>query len=178
MSPVLVLLPALFCALLFGVAGLGKLSRRPYYTALIGEWLSLRADAARRLAMSLGLVELGIALALCVDRTRPLGAAAAVALLLAYLAATAWALRRGRSDLDCGCGGSASRQNIHPRLLLRNLALALVAATPLVLPQPLAVAPLELTLALVAALVFHLLYTGLESLPSRADRLPIAGGRR
>ncbi|MGQ0698245.1 MAG: MauE/DoxX family redox-associated membrane protein [Panacagrimonas sp.] len=178
MNPVLVLLPALFCALLFGVSGLGKLRRQPYYTALIGAWLPLELSAARGLAITLGLVEVGIALALSLEATRQSGAAAAVALLLAYLAGLASALQRGRTDLDCGCGGSVGQQKIHSRLLARNLALALVAAMPLLLPRPSRIAPLELALALVAAVVFYLLYAGLEALPVHRQRLTTAGGRR
>lgn len=174
---VLVLLSSLFCALLFGVSGLRKLGRRIYYARLVDTWLPFGPVAARALATGLGGVEIGIALALCLNSTRVAGAVAAVALLLIYLAGLASALLRGRSDLDCGCGGSKADERIGWNLVLRNLLLALLAATPLLFPTTARFEVSELALALIAAIVFQLLYAGLEALPARGGRGILAGGR-
>jgi len=170
MTTVLVLLPALFCGLLFGVSGLVKLGRPAYYTSLIGAWLPLTPAASQGLALALGLFEIVVAVALSLDATRELGAAAAVALLLAYLAALAWQLRRGHTHLACGCGGPPGRQKIHRGLLARNLGLAGVAAMPLLAPDPAPVTPSTFALALGAAMVFQFLYAALEAMPTQTMR--------
>ena len=170
MNIVPVLLPALFCAMLFGSSGLGKLVRPAYYSGLIGTWLPLQPAMARALAFVLGLTELAVALALTRASTLRGASAAAVTLLLVYFAILAWLLYRGRTDLDCGCGGSAGRQKIRGRLLVRNLALAAFAATPLFAPFPASFTPAQVVLALAAALVFQILYAAHEALPSHAVR--------
>ena len=58
------------------------------------------------------MLEVAVAIGLCLAGTRPFAAALAIVVLLTYAAAIAVNLGRGRRDLACGCGGPNDRRPI------------------------------------------------------------------
>jgi hypothetical protein len=88
--------------------------------------------------------------------TRRLGACAAAVQLILFAAAMAINLRRGRSSIDCGCFGSRLRQGISAWMVVRNLALALLALGLLlpVRPRELTVLDIATAVAVIATLTF------------------------
>lgn len=118
-------------ALLFAGAALHKLRGPGAFREALAGFGLLPARAVRPAAAVLVAGEAAVVLALLV---RPaLGGAGAACLLLLYAGAMALALARGRGGVDCGCGGPAGGQALTRGLVVRNLALTLVAL-PLLAP--------------------------------------------
>ncbi len=100
----------------------------------------------------------------------------AAALFVVFAAAMAINIRRGRSHIDCGCGRSQLRQSLSPALVVRNLALAVLAALHALVPaEPAGLA--DLALAAAAGLCLFLLVLLFNALSALAAS-PLASGRR
>lgn len=142
----------LLLAAMFAAAGLTKLAD------LAGSRAAIRAfGLPLRMAAPLGLMiplaEIAIGLALIPASSARAAAVAAVALLTAYGAAIAIALLRGRKP-DCHCFGRLYSAPAGVGTLLRNLALAVVAA--LVVLEP-ASKPSAVELAVAGAIAIVVL---------------------
>lgn len=123
---VLVLLARLGLAAVFAVAAAAKLADRTAFAETL-ERFRLPPVAAPAVPAA----ELAAALLLLVPGCARVGAAAALVLLALFTAAIAATLRRGEQP-DCGCFGASSRTPVGPGTIVRNGALAAVAAVVLV----------------------------------------------
>lgn len=96
---------------------------------------------------------------------------AAAALLLGYGAAIGINLIRGRRDIDCGCTGPATRQLISGWLLVRNVALALVALLGTVTSSVRELQIQDWALIGLSLVAFMSLYAAINQLMANAPRL-------
>ncbi len=110
-------------ALVFLLAGIGKLFDRSATTQHIERYGLLPLAVARLTAAVLPVVELAIAASLLTGFGGRLGATLALALLMLFSLAQTIVLVRGREVL-CGCFGSLSAQPVRWRHVLNNLVLA------------------------------------------------------
>ncbi len=86
------------------------------------------------LALALPVLETCIALALLTGVHVRGAATLACVLLVAFIIGMAQAIARG-IDLDCGCFGAALEARVSGWTIARNVALLVLAAIPLVLPD-------------------------------------------
>lgn len=116
----------LVLAAVFAVAAVGKLRDRERSATSLAEFgvPALLADPA---SIGLPAVELLVAVGLLLAPTARAGAIAALALLVAFTAAVALAVRRGQQPA-CHCFGSLGSQPVGGPVILRNAALAVIAA--------------------------------------------------
>lgn len=124
-DPLLQLVIAAALALLLATAALHKRGEPARFRAQLEAYDILPESSLGAMAAALPWAELGIAVLLLPAMTRGGAGIAAALLLLAYAGGMGVNLWRGRADIDCGCGGAA--QPLSWSLVLRNLALALVA---------------------------------------------------
>lgn len=128
--PVLHAVCAWSLALLLAVAASHKARDLHVFAAILWNYGLLPAVLVKPAAAMLVLVETCTAALLCAAPFSPsasfLGGAAAAGLMLIYGFAIAVNLLRGRTDMNCGCDGAEREQPLHPRLVLRNLFLAVV----------------------------------------------------
>ncbi|HEY0342974.1 MAG TPA: MauE/DoxX family redox-associated membrane protein [Steroidobacteraceae bacterium] len=157
LDPAVGLLLVATFALLFGSAAVHKLRDWRRFDEIFSAYGLVPAISRWRLSWLVPVLELGAAVGLLVDASRPFAVVVGMLLLLAYAAAIGVNLRRGRRDLACGCGGPDERRPIAPWMVWRNILLALgLAGTlarwtgrPLVLTDAVTVTFGLLTLALV-----------------------------
>ncbi|WP_035692896.1 MauE/DoxX family redox-associated membrane protein [Azospirillum halopraeferens] len=134
-----------FTTLLFARAALHKLWDFTAFTGYVADYRLVPDGLSRAAAMTALGAELLCVAALVVPGGQAAGSLLAVALLLGYAAAMGVNLLRGRDRIECGCGGAV--QPLGRGLLVRNGALAAVAAVglggaPYALPAGAAVATL------------------------------------
>ena len=122
-------------ALVFLVAGAGKLGHREELEGVIANYRVLPRPLAGALSYVLGPVEVLIGLALLGGAiASPVAELAAAAVLLVFAGAMGINLLRGRSHIDCGCFRGTLRQTLRRALVVRNVVLAAAAALCAVLP--------------------------------------------
>jgi len=112
-------------AAVFLVAGAAKLSDRGSFETVVGGF-GVAPPVASRLAVVLPVAELAVGVGLLVPPLAPFAAYAALALLVVFSAAVA--ASPGAPVEDCGCFGSVAHGSTGTRLLVRNAALAGLAA--------------------------------------------------
>ena len=140
MLDVITLAATLLIAWIFINTAVHKLADPSYIAGVIKRQVPWLAESTSRITgVVLGVVEGLVAVAILVPVTRLAGASVALGLLTLYALMMVTQLLRGRTDLDCGCSGPARRQNISRKLVVRNIALMLIAA--LVVLQSVAVEP-------------------------------------
>jgi peroxiredoxin len=120
------LVARLVLALVFAVAGLTKLVDRNGTARAMREF-GLPRPLAAPAGVLLPLAELAVAVALLLARAAWLGAIGALALLLLFIAGIAVNLARGRKP-DCHCFGQLASEPIGMGTVVRNVALAAIAA--------------------------------------------------
>jgi hypothetical protein len=120
------LIARLLLSAVFLVAAVGKLADRQGSREVIADFGVPKVLAAP-VALVLPFVELAISFLLVPDATSRWGAAAALGMLLLFIAGMAISLARGRQP-DCHCFGQLSSAPVGRSTLLRNGALAGVAA--------------------------------------------------
>src|SRR4051812_38056089 len=120
--PVATLLFRIGLAVVFAVAGAGKLADREGARNAAVDFGAPEALAGP-LAVAIPLAELAVAVLLLFPSTAGLGAVGAVALLTLFSAAIALALARGRAP-DCHCFGQLHSEPAGPMALARNGLLA------------------------------------------------------
>ena len=121
----LILVVRLVLAVVFAVAGLGKLLDRVGSRQALRDF-GLPATLASPLATVLPLAELAVALALIPASTAWWGALGALALLLSFLFGIAFNLRRGRTPA-CHCFGRLHSTPAGMSTLVRNALFAVLA---------------------------------------------------
>jgi thiol-disulfide isomerase/thioredoxin len=127
----LVLALQVFLAAVFATAGGTKLLDRAGSRAALLDF-GVPAGVAPAASLALPLAELATAILLLVRPLGRVGAAAALLLLLAFIAAISRQLAQGRAP-DCHCFGQLHSAPAGPSTLVRNGALAAVAAAVAVL---------------------------------------------
>jgi hypothetical protein len=156
MDPLLELTVAWALAVLFAASAAHKLAALGEWPGVVRNYRLLPEALATAAAGALLIAGVLTAGALLWPATRRIGACAAAAQLLVFAAAIAINLRRGRTSIDCGCFGSRLRQGISAWMVVRNLALVLLALG-LLLPataRELTALDLATALAVVATLAF------------------------
>jgi thiol-disulfide isomerase/thioredoxin/uncharacterized membrane protein YphA (DoxX/SURF4 family) len=121
----LVLVVQLILAAVFAVAGISKLGDRASFRQAMSDF-GVPAPLVPAAAVLLPLAELAVALAL-LSRYAWHGAAGALALLLVFIAGIGYNLARGRHP-DCRCFGQLQSKPVGASTLIRNVALAGLAA--------------------------------------------------
>ena len=119
------LVARLALALVFTVAGAGKLANRTATRETIIAF-GVPTRVARRSAALLPVAELLAALGLLVQQSARWGAVLAAALLAVFIAGIGQALKQGRTP-ECNCFGQLSEAEIGPPTLARNALLLAVS---------------------------------------------------
>ena len=125
-DPALSAIVALGAALLFAAAVLHKLADWPRFRTALVDYRIAPAWLAPGLAIAVVALEIAAVALLPLPATRPAGALIAASLLATYAAGMGVNLRRGRTSIDCGCFGPGARNPIGPRMVIRNLLLAVL----------------------------------------------------
>ncbi len=126
-DPVADLALRLALAAVLAIAAFHKLRDRATFEAQLAAYALLPEGLVHPMSRALPLIE-GAAALFLVARSEH-AALLSAAIFIAYAGAIGINLARGRRDIDCGCGGPGRKQMLHPTLVLRNLVLAIVAAT-------------------------------------------------
>jgi uncharacterized membrane protein YphA (DoxX/SURF4 family) len=127
-DPALALLIAIAFAVLYAQAAWHKLRAPAEFAAVLEAYALLPESAVPVVARALPVVELAIAMALCLPGSSRPAATAAAALLLLYALAMGINLARGRYELDCGCLGPYRRRRVSTWMVARNIVLATTVA--------------------------------------------------
>jgi hypothetical protein len=98
------------------------------FAGVIANYRLLPESLIAPVAYLLPPAEALLALALAADLGSAWASTTAAALLLVFAVAMSINLRRGRRSIDCGCFQSALKQTLSWRLVVRNIALAALAA--------------------------------------------------
>jgi methylamine dehydrogenase accessory protein MauD len=122
----LALIARLLLIVIFSLAAVGKLADREGSRKAVADF-GVPNGLAAPVALVLPFAELAIALLLIPGATARWGAAAALGMLALFIAGMAISLARGRRP-ECHCFGQLSSAPISKSTLLRNGALAAVAA--------------------------------------------------
>ena len=159
--------------LVFLTGGWSKLRARETFEGVVYNYRLLPGFAVAPVSYLLPLTELAIGLGLAFAVARPYAAVGAVLLLAVFNIAIAINVRRGRREIDCGCLSSELKQRLSGGLIVRNLALMILAAwLAWGVPQTGAAVWLDWLVGLAAALVAVFVYMGATVLAaqSRASR--------
>jgi hypothetical protein len=128
MDPVAIVTLRAALALLFTLAATHKLRDMETFRGAVAGYRLLPAPFIRPAAVALASAELAAAALLVASPGWPAaGPLLAAALFLLYAGAIAVNLAVGRRDIDCGCAGPGARRPISGWLVVRNVALAIVA---------------------------------------------------
>ncbi len=118
-------------AILLASAGAHKLRDLRRFDEIFAAYGVIPGIAKLRLSRLLPILEIGLAVGILVNESRPFAGVAVIALVLGYAAAIEINLRRGRRDLACGCGGPDDRRPIAPWMVWRNIVVSVAAALSL-----------------------------------------------
>jgi hypothetical protein len=149
---------ALALATLLAASAVHKLLAWSEWPDVVRNFRLLPDGLARVAAGTIVCAEALTAGALLWAPTRHAGGGAAAALLATYAAALWINVRRGRTSIDCGCFGSRLRHGISAWLVVRNIALVLLALTLLLPTRTRSLSPAEFALALAFVLTLAFLY--------------------
>ncbi len=177
-DPAIGLLLVAAVALLFASASAHKLRDLRRFDEIFAAYRVLTPLARWHLPRAIPFMELAVAAALLLDRSRPYAAVAGACLLAIYAAAITVNLRRGRRDLACGCGGPDDRRPIAPWMVWRNVVLALALSAAL---APWTARPLNFTDAVTVifgVLTLALIYLCIDQLMGYLLRSPQLRGSR
>jgi hypothetical protein len=134
MDPLYQLTIAFALATLLGAAAAQKCWAWSEWPGVLRNFRLLPEAVVGVAAVAVPAAEFASAAALLWPPLRAGGAIGAALLLLLFAAALGQNLRRGRTRIDCGCFGSRLSQGISRWMVVRNLALAGLAAS-LLLPS-------------------------------------------
>ena len=146
------------------------------FAALTAEYRLLpkwTVDVAARIIVA---CEASAVLALSVPTLERSGSAIAVTMFLFYGAAMTSNMLMGRTDIDCGCGSPA--RGLTWQMVIRNLALAGIAALPLVSRGKSLLSADERVLTAAAAIPFFLCFVLVEQILVNSARKVAAARRR
>lgn len=114
-----------FFSLLWAVAATHKLLDWPLFREQLNDYHLLPPRTLLPVALVLLMLEILTCITWLVPAWRLPAVALSTFISMLYAAAMGTNLVRGRRSLDCGCGGAP--QAVRPALVMRNLALALLA---------------------------------------------------
>lgn len=117
---------AAYIGLVFVQAAWHKLSNFDSFTGFVIDYQIVPEWAVAEVSRGIIAAEMLVTLALVVPGKHCYGACLAITMLLVYTAAMTTNIVRGRTRLECGCGGAP--QLLSWTLVVRNVALAGVAA--------------------------------------------------
>lgn len=110
-------------AVIFLAAGVSKLRALDTFEGVVHNFRLLPESAARPVAYTLPIVELGVAMALLIPMSRTYAAWLVAGLLGVFTLAVVINLLRGRREIDCGCFSSELKQKLSWWLVSRNVVL-------------------------------------------------------
>lgn len=177
LDPVLVTASSTALAALLAGAASHKLRDWRAFNAIVRAYQLLPAPWAPAATASLALAELALALALLLPAWRATAALGVVVLMALYAGAIGLNLWRGRRDIDCGCSGPGAAQPLRPLLLLRNLAIALLAGLAALPAAERALGALDTFVVIAAAAVALLIHVAVDGLLANQPRLAKMTGR-
>ena len=112
--------------LIFMSAGAQKVLHWQEFRGVVAAYRLLPASGAGVVATIIAPLEIFLGVASILHLGMPLTAFAASAMLTLFAAAMAINIARGRTAIDCGCFQTALRQELEWRLVIRNMACALI----------------------------------------------------
>jgi hypothetical protein len=127
-EPHIVLFARTTVGLILLIAGIAKIGDRHQVADMIRNYQLLPSDMTKLLGLALPLVEIAIAVSLLAGVLMPWSALAAISLFLLFSGAVAINLLRGRREIACGCFGTSEEQHLSWLIVVRNIALAGLAA--------------------------------------------------
>lgn len=137
-DPSIGLFARIVTGLILLTAGIAKIGRnRRQMVEVVRGFELLPEHTTRFVGIALPWVELVIACALLSGVFMPWSALAASSLFFLFGAAITINLLRGRRNIDCGCFGPSTQGHLTWALVVRNIALALLATLAMGLPTPL-----------------------------------------
>ncbi len=145
-------------ALIFGASGAMKLRDVEMFEGSLANYQLAPSRMEKPLAYVFPILECAAAIGLLTTPTRTIAASMLLALLATFTGAIAINLARGRRNIDCGCFGPALRQELSGWLLLRNLALMVVAAAAMLPVNSRALESLDIATILLGATTLVILY--------------------
>jgi hypothetical protein len=120
--------------LIFLTAGAKKLRHWQEFRGVVAAYRLLPASGAALVAVLIPPIELLLGIASIVRWGMPLTSFAVAAMLSVFAVAMAINIGRGRTAIDCGCFQSALRQELEWRLVIRNVACALLVLAASAVP--------------------------------------------
>jgi hypothetical protein len=116
-----------FISMTFLVAGISKILRPVPFVSALRQYRVLPSALVRPVAISVPLLEVGLAIFLVLSKGNWLAASFSACLLLAFSVAMGFNLVQGRAKTPCGCGSLFGRGVISWVLVFRNILLAALA---------------------------------------------------
>lgn len=171
MDPALHLTLRVCLALLLATAAFHKLGDPPRFRETLRGYELLPEALVPALAVLVTAAEAVLALLLFGGIAVAAAGLAAALLLFTYAAAIQVNLHRGRTDIDCGCMGPAARVPLGGALVVRNLVLALAAASLAVTPSLRSLTVLDLAAVLAATAALAACYLATERMLALAPRV-------
>jgi hypothetical protein len=128
MDRVLIIISSCVIGLLFASSALHKLRDYREFNGTLASYDLFPSAVVPFIATCIVFAEVLIVATILVPSTASIGAWLAIGLLLLYAMGMGINIARGRVNMNCGCSWGGRAQRIRPILILRNIALALVAA--------------------------------------------------
>lgn len=167
-DPLFQLILSLALAALFGTAAAHKWTARVRFGGTLQAY-GLAPSIAGMATTSLASMETLVCAGLLWSDTRQVAAVIAAGLLIGYGAVLARALHQGLRIADCGCSLGVP-QPVQVGLVLRNLALASVAALLVLAPAARPLGNVDVLIAAAALLTLGLLYSVVNTLLTHQPR--------
>ncbi len=163
---------ALFFCWLFAQAAIHKFRSPAYYAQLVQAYpLWVGVIKERFTVCLIALTEMLLAVTMLVPSLRNIGFVGVALLLCGYALLMAWQIRRGAHDLSCGCAGPASRLNVGPALVARNLVCALLALLAIPTAGTGSGGPAMIVLSVLVAVFFVGVYLSSDQLIANAQAM-------
>jgi hypothetical protein len=176
-DPAVSWIAAIAASLIFAASAIMKLRNLELFESAVINYRILPRFLAALFARLIPIAELGGALALLWPAWRTAGAAIILFLLVIFTLGIAINLMRGRHDVDCGCFGPALRQTLSWWLVLRNLALAALAAILLLKPNGRTLMMLDDFTIICGVITILLIYASINYVFANLPRLREIGAR-
>lgn len=131
-APLVLLIFRLFLSIVFFISSINKMRQFQQFTAIITAYRLLPETWSKTLALAITSTEFSVSMLLFMGWQSQIAAFVSIFMLFIFSIAMGINLIRGHTDLDCGCSGAKHAQKISFRLVGRNIALSIVAASILV----------------------------------------------
>lgn len=174
-DPAISLALSVSLAALFAATAMHKARGFAEFAGIVRDYRIAPQGVVAPLAAIIILAEAAIAAGLLTPSTRAAAGLGAGLLLLVYGGAIAFNLARGRRDIDCGCSFGGAGERLTSALVVRNLALAVLALALAAPTGERALGPLDYASAAIFALTAAALYALFERLRANQARFYAAG---